>query len=150
MVYDCGGSATPSFTPEVVEKALRALEERIALHNRALEGAARVSKAVAYGDFLLKLSRVQAADVGIELSPPAAEAPVNAARNEQRKIFQELRAKSRHFRLLAFLPWMEERSHLALVPKTPKSSTLKLGRPETNRVTKNGCRIACRLVRPMK
>ena len=116
------GSATPSFAPEVVEKALRALEEHVALHNRASKGGARVSKAIAYGDFLLKLSRVQAADVGIELSPLAAETPVNTARNEQRKIFQELRAKSRHFRLLAFLPWMKERSHLALVPKTPKAA----------------------------
>lgn len=120
--HSVAGSATPSFKPEVVEKALQALEEHIALHNRVARGAVRVAKAVAYGDFLLKLSRVQAADVGIELSQLAAEAAVNTARDEQGEIFQELRAKSRHFRLLAFLPWMEKRSHLALVPKTPKTA----------------------------
>lgn len=52
-----------------MERALNELKERIAALNADESVSQRVSRAVAFGDFLLDRVRVQAADVGIELQP---------------------------------------------------------------------------------
>jgi len=56
------GSKLPHFTIERVEKALAALKERIAAVRKDFKAPFRISKAVAFGDFLSERARVQAAD----------------------------------------------------------------------------------------
>jgi len=63
------GSRPPRFTSEAVEAALSELAERIKAANQDASTQFRVAKAVAFGDFLPSRARVQAADVGVQLSP---------------------------------------------------------------------------------
>src|SRR5215467_14421414 len=61
-------SKKPQFSLESVRKALETLEERIETVNRDKRAEFKITKAVAFGDFLTGHAQVQAAEVGIELS----------------------------------------------------------------------------------
>jgi hypothetical protein len=57
------GSKPPRFTPEKINEALSVLQKRIKTTNLDRKSEFQVSDAVAFGDFLIGRSRVQAADV---------------------------------------------------------------------------------------
>lgn len=61
-------SKKPQFSPDSVTKAVRTLRERIEAVNRDKRSEFKITKAVAFGDFLSGRAQVQAADVGVELS----------------------------------------------------------------------------------
>lgn len=61
------GAKTPRFTPGSIEAALNGLRDRIHALNADPNAMYSVGKAVAFGDFLRELPRVQAATVGMEL-----------------------------------------------------------------------------------
>jgi hypothetical protein len=63
------GAKTARFTGEAVEQALPALQDCIQAINNDESAEYTVSEAVAFGDFLSEQPRVQAAEVGIRLTP---------------------------------------------------------------------------------
>lgn len=112
------GSAAPHFLPKSVEDALAALTERIKQSNLDSHSAFVVKKAVAFGDFLLGGARVQAADVGVLLAPQrhadTSGGPVGQ-RARENEILKKLRGRVAQFRLVAYVEWMEARTHRKLI-----------------------------------
>jgi len=91
------GSKAPRFTPEAVEQELSALGDRIKAVNKDFAAPFRITKAVAFGDFLTGRARVQSADVGVELLPrgPDTDGPNSAiAQASRRDFLRRLKAKS--------------------------------------------------------
>jgi hypothetical protein len=112
------GSKQPRFTPERIASALAALKQRIAAARKDSRSSFQISKAVAFGDFLSDQSRVQAPDVGIELSPrklptsASVSAKVSATENKERLAFlKQLRGKNAPLNLQPYQEWMIKRSH---------------------------------------
>ncbi len=105
------GAKTPRFTPERVEEALSALSERIAAANKDPKIGFAITEAVAFGDFLDRRSRAQAADVGIRLERRGQE---DWAATE-REFLKKLRNKSQMINLVRFGGWMAARKHRALI-----------------------------------
>jgi hypothetical protein len=109
------GSKAPWFGRERVEKALADLKNRITAVNRDRRAAFHVIDAVAFGDFLLEIPRVQPAEVGIRLVARAqADAPDHSAKGE-REFLRLMRGKGGLLRLQSYQPWMSSRSHRRLV-----------------------------------
>jgi len=111
------GSKPPRFTPEAVEQGLSALGERIKSVNKDFAVPFRVTKAVAFGNFLTGRARVQAADVGIELVPRGSDTdePNSAvAQAGRREFLRKLKAKSSVVRPRPYEQWMSSRSHRTL------------------------------------
>ncbi|HEV2379442.1 MAG TPA: hypothetical protein VG206_06555 [Terriglobia bacterium] len=91
------GSRPPRFTPAAVEAALSALVGRIKAANQDASARFRITKAVAFGDFLAGRPRVQAPDVGVQLIPrePASAEPGSAfEKSADREFLKQLRGKS--------------------------------------------------------
>jgi hypothetical protein len=91
------GSRPPRFTPESVEAALSTLAERIKATNQDANARFRITRAVAFGDFLAGGARVQAPDVGVQLSPrePAREHAGSAVEKmAEREFLRQLKGKS--------------------------------------------------------
>jgi hypothetical protein len=109
------GSKTPRFTPEKVNEALSSLEERIKMTNQDRKSEFRVADAVAFGDFLIGRSRVQAADVGVRLVARKGRAGEQNSAREEIAFLKQLRAKSALVQLHPYETWMSHRSHRRLV-----------------------------------
>ena len=112
------GSKLPHFTIERVEKALTALKERIGAVRKDFKALFKISKAVAFGDFLAERARVQAADVGIELVKRKADDAQahSATENKERLAFlKQLRGKNTPLNVQPYQEWMSKRSHRKLV-----------------------------------
>ena len=128
------GSKLPRFNPEKVRQALASLQQAIEENNKNKNSEYKIARAVAFGDFLKHaastVGKVQAADVGIELTPPSApKSSASSASNSaapaapktpeqaasERAFLHSLRAKSTHLNLRPFSPWMFSRSHLNLL-----------------------------------
>lgn len=112
------GSKLPHLTLERVEKALAALKERIGAVRKDFKAPFKISKAVAFGDFLKEGPRVQAADVGIELfkRKPGEPETHSATDSKERLAFlKQLRAKNAALNLQPYQDWMSKRSHQKLV-----------------------------------
>jgi hypothetical protein len=111
------GSKFPRFSREAVEKALSTLANRIAAVNRDRRTEFKISKAVAFGDFLSGRSQVQAADVGVELRRRDASSKEEEEDTESKKrqVLKELLRNSRQLHILPYLEWMSERSHQSLI-----------------------------------
>lgn len=107
-------SKKPQFSAASVIKAIDTLKERIEAVNRDKRAKYRIAKAVAFGDFLSGRLEVQAADVGVELSPNVFG---NQEELEQLRLtmMAELRRKSRLFSVRKYRAWMSRRSHRALL-----------------------------------
>jgi len=108
-------SKKPQFSRESVDEALDTLKERIAAVNRDKRSAFKVTKAVAFGDFLSGRARVQAADVGIELSRRELTGDQAETELKRRELLEALRRKSRLFAAERYRPWMGLRSHRNLL-----------------------------------
>jgi len=112
------GSKLPHFTLERVKKGLAGLKERIGAIRKDFKAPFKISKAIAFGDFLSERARVQAADVGIELvKRQADEAQTHSAtQNKERLAFlRQLRGKNAPLNMQPYQEWMSKRSHQKLV-----------------------------------
>jgi len=109
------GAAAPRFGAETAKKALEDLRGRIATVNKDAKAEFRVTAAVAFGDFLSDRAQVQAADVGLELTPSKARAPQRITKTQQQAFFKALRAGKQMIRLIPFETWMRERAHSRLL-----------------------------------
>jgi hypothetical protein len=112
------GSKPPRYTPDAVEAALFALAGRVKAANQNANSQFRVTNAVAFGDFLSGCARVQAADVGVQLSPrqPAsAEAGSAVEKAAENEFLRQLKGKSPMLNVRAYEEWMGSRSHRKLL-----------------------------------
>jgi hypothetical protein len=112
------GAKSPRFTREAVERALSTLSDRIREINRDPSSRYTISEAVAFGDFLSDQARVQAADVGIRLTPKKAnpEPPVSATEHKaEEALLKQLRRKSALVHIESYETWMSARSHVKLL-----------------------------------
>ena len=113
------GGKTPRFTAESMEKALGELKERIIFLNSDESATYRVTRAVAFGDFLGDRVRVQPADVGIELQPrsptDSAKKETATSRAQEETLLKRLRGNSALLRVQQYEPWMSDRSHRDLM-----------------------------------
>jgi hypothetical protein len=106
------GAKFPRFRRQSVEEALKKFGASLVENNRKGDSAYRVSKAVAFGDFLAQRVQVQAADVGIELEPRNS---AEGSANEKRLFLRALRPKGALIHLQLYEPWMDKRTHLSLL-----------------------------------
>jgi len=105
-------SKRPQFSEPSVSNALEMFKERIEAVNRDKKTEFKITRAVAFGDFLSGRPRVQAADVGIELSRRDVMSGDPAERETERlKFLNRLWRKSRLFHVQTYRPWMSQRSH---------------------------------------
>jgi Mn-dependent DtxR family transcriptional regulator len=107
----------PRFTREAVEKALEDLQGRIEKVDRDPKAPYRVTEAVAFGDFLSGQPRVQAADVGVQLTAKGRAAGESSAqeRAAQDGFLRELRARSAILHIMPYESWMSRRAHRRLI-----------------------------------
>ncbi|HEY2351685.1 MAG TPA: hypothetical protein VGH83_04190 [Candidatus Acidoferrum sp.] len=113
------GSKLPHYAQQRVEAALDALKTRIAAARKDFKSPFKISRAVAFGDFLNDRPRVQAPDVGVELAkrkPDPDAAKTSATENKARAAFlKQLRGKNAPLNLQPFQEWMIKRSHQKLL-----------------------------------
>ncbi len=112
------GSKPPRYARESVESALTSLSERIQALKQDSKAPYKVSKAVAFGDFLSDRQRLQAPEVGILLLPrkPRSEQEVSATeRAAQRAFLRKLRGKTQLLNMQPYQDWMSARSHRRLL-----------------------------------
>ena len=113
------GAKPPRFTRESVEQAVESLKERIKQVNKDSKAAFRITNAVAFGDFLLSdRTRVQAAEVGIGLTPrgeAANEGRSASAARLERQFLRPVRGKTALVHTRPYADWMSKRSHLNLM-----------------------------------
>jgi len=114
-----GGGKAPRFTQESVHEALVRLQERIQAANADESAPHRITRAVAFGDFLSERVRVQAATVGIELKPRSAteirDRQTASTRAEESSFLKELGGRSTILHLKSYESWMSHRSHRDLL-----------------------------------
>jgi hypothetical protein len=109
-------SKKPQFSRASVMSALDTLKERIEALNRDKRGDFKITKAVAFGDFLAGRTEVQAADVGVELSRRDSLSGNSEEIEGKRQAFlNSLRRKSRLFAVQMYRSWMSQRSHRNLL-----------------------------------
>jgi hypothetical protein len=112
------GATPPRFTRESVDQAVADLKQRIAEVGKNSKAPFKVTKAVAFGDFLrCDRPRVQAADVGVELTRRGAAADEPRSATEaaaERKFLRELRGRTALLHLRPYMDWMSIRSNLKL------------------------------------
>jgi hypothetical protein len=111
---DVAGSKPARFTPEAVAGALDALAGRIEAANKNPKAHFRVTKALAFGDFLSGRARVQAPDVGIQLvardgAPASAGSAINQA--AEREFLRQLKGKGALLNVRPYEEWMSSRTH---------------------------------------
>jgi hypothetical protein len=113
------GAKPPCFDRESVEGALGLLQERIKEANRDPKGAFKIIGAVAFGDFLLKnRARVQAADVGVQLSrrgDSGSDLHSASGAREELSFLRQLRGRAALLVLRLYADWMKNRSNLNLL-----------------------------------
>lgn len=108
------GARSPRFTRETVEQALSTLSDRVRAINNDPGSPYAISEAVAFGDFLSDQPRVQAADVGMRLTPRKADAEESGLAKEHKaeaEFLKQLRAKSAALHIQTYEDWMSARSH---------------------------------------
>lgn len=112
------GAKSPRFTREAIEQALSSLAERIRAINKDPESLYVISEAVAFGDFLSDQARVQAADVGIRLTPRKTNAEESGSAKERKaetEFLKQLRGKTALLHIQTYEDWMSARSHRKLL-----------------------------------
>jgi hypothetical protein len=112
------GSKPPRFTPESAEAALSELADGIKGVNQDRDAPFQITAAVAFGDFFSGRARVQAPDVGIQLTPrgPGADDPESAvAQAARRNFLRQLKGKRPILSVRPYEEWMSSRAHRTLV-----------------------------------
>ena len=121
------GSKMPRYSRERVEQSLASFADHLKLVNQDSSAEYKIADAVAFGDFLSKRARVQAADVGIRLEPRNALAhhPHWASeRSRQEAFLKQLRGKTPLLNVQRFADWMSARTHRKLLAN--KERTVEL------------------------
>lgn len=108
-------SKKPQFSADSVSQAMDILKDRIDAVNRDKRSEFKITKAVAFGDFLNKGAQVQAADVGVELSRRELSGDLDELEAKRQAFMKDFRRKSRMFNMQIYRPWMSRRSHLNLL-----------------------------------
>jgi len=108
-------SKKPQFSLDGIAKTLDTLKERIEAVNRDKRSEFKITKAVAFGDFLTGRNQVQAADVGVELSRRDLSGNPDEMEAKRQAFMADLRRKSRLFNVQKYRPWMSMRSHRDLL-----------------------------------
>lgn len=111
------GAKAPRFNREAIEKALTALQRQIRQVNQDTSSEFKVTKAVAFGDFLRGASRVQAPDIGIQAAqrgPAIVRGPMKQHR-AMREFLTKLRGRRAVLNLIPYEEWMRTRSHRDLL-----------------------------------
>jgi hypothetical protein len=101
-------------------EALNELRARAEQFNSDAASRFRVTGLAAFGDFLDKHDKAQAADVGVALEPvQAGELAPGAAMEHKREedVLGHLRARSPLMHLYLMEDWMRRRSHLELLQR---------------------------------
>jgi len=113
------GAKLPRFDRDSVQRALAALQERIQQVNKDSKAVFKTTAAVAFGDFMIKdRARVQAADVGVQLTrpgQPASDLQSASGAREERAFLRQLRGKTALLALRPYADWMRNRSNLNLL-----------------------------------
>jgi predicted transcriptional regulator len=112
------GSSIPHFLRESVERATESLAQRIKEFNKSSDSSFAINNAVAFGDFLRDLARVQAADVGILLNRKSKARAMAAVRDERtagQALLNSLRNSSLLLHLSLYEDWMGARTHRKLI-----------------------------------
>jgi hypothetical protein len=109
------GSVTPRFEKAAIDRALGALNERVRSLNKDSGAEFTVTRALAFGDFLGQGSRVQAAQVALQLKPRTEPGSALALRRAEEKLFTALRGRSPMLHVLRFEDWMSVRTHRKLL-----------------------------------
>lgn len=112
------GSKLPHFSRERLQKALEELTQRIAATRKDFKAPYKISAAVAFGDFLGDGSRVQAADVGVQLAKRKSESgeKLSATESKARAAFlKQVRGKNAPLNMHVYEDWMSKRSHRKLI-----------------------------------
>jgi hypothetical protein len=113
------GAKLPRFDRDSVQSALAALQERIRQVNKDSKAVFKITAAVAFGDFMMKdRARVQAADVGVQLTRPgerSGDLPSASQAREERAFLRQLRGKTALLALRPLADWMKNRSSLNLL-----------------------------------
>jgi hypothetical protein len=112
------GSKPPRYTAESAAAALSELAERIITVNGDEAAPFKIATAVAFGDFLTGRARVQAPDVGIQLTPrrPEADDPASAVAQAARlKFLGQLKERRPTLSVRPYEEWMSSRRHRKLV-----------------------------------
>jgi hypothetical protein len=112
------GAKTARFTREAVEQALSDLADRIQTNNDDPSSEYAVSEAVAFGDFLSDQPRVQAADVGIRLTPRKADSEDSGSAVEHKAeeaFLKQLRGKTAVIHIQPYQAWMSAKPHRKLL-----------------------------------
>ncbi|MGH9736427.1 MAG: hypothetical protein ACRD8A_17800 [Candidatus Acidiferrales bacterium] len=115
---DVSQSKSPRFTRERVEQAMADLRRRIVASNRDSRSRYHITKAVAFGEFLSGRPRVQALEVGIQLSrkrSDGADGNLAKERKEQKALLKSLTPKGGVVHINPFEKWMNDRTHLNLL-----------------------------------
>jgi len=112
---DDSGSKLPRYKPDSVNEALSVLEKNIKLVNQDRQATFHVTEAVAYGDFLLGRSMVQAADVGVRLSARGGKPEDDTRTKQSLDFLKQLLPKTPGIQLHPYEPWMSVRSHRRLL-----------------------------------
>jgi hypothetical protein len=131
-------SKPPRFTRESIEHALDTLHQRMKAFNEDPNSPFKVSRAVAFGDFLSDRQRFQPPDVGVDLvrnnstrgasrsneskrgmlipeeREPKQEVSAKE-RSAQRAVLKKLRAKTQLVHIQLYQDWMSSRSHRTLL-----------------------------------
>ena len=111
------GSKLPRYSRKSVEQSLASFADHLKLVNQDSSAEYRIADAVAFGDFLSKRARVQAADVGIKLEPRnlTAHHPHWASENERQKAFlKQLRGRTPLINVHPYADWMSARTNRKL------------------------------------
>jgi hypothetical protein len=112
------GSKLPHYTRERVAAALTALKERIAAVRKDFKSPFKISAAMAFGDFLRDLPRVQAPDVGVQLVKHKSDSGAKTSATEAKArlaFLKQLRGKNNPLNLQPYQEWMSKRSHQKLL-----------------------------------
>jgi Carbohydrate-binding module 48 (Isoamylase N-terminal domain)/Alpha amylase, catalytic domain len=111
------GAKAPRFTRQSVEKALDELKERIKAVNEDPNADYKIMDAVVFGDFLGDAARVQAAEVGVRLTPKKDEPLTASAKAHRAEVasLKRLRGRTALLHVTPFEDWMRSRSHRDLL-----------------------------------
>jgi hypothetical protein len=112
------GSKLPHYTRERAAAALTALKERIAAARKDFKSPFKISAAVAFGDILRDLPRVQAPDVGVQLVKHKSDSGAKTSATEAKArlaFLKQLRGKNNPLSLQPYQEWMSKRSHQKLL-----------------------------------
>jgi hypothetical protein len=103
-------SKQPRFKRESVDAALSTLSDRIAAINQDRQAEFRITKAVAFGEFLTGRANCQSADVGIQLAARQVTGGDNGAR-----FLKQLGARNPFLHIRPYEDWMGKRTHRRLL-----------------------------------